>query len=135
MSDLALSLEFECHAATLQHVRMVYVGPSSISREQLLQKLVQDFPKAFQLVDRLSTPAYGHDAPADTSVSQPQQPGSSGIVSPAEFKVRFTMLCKSTSLHAEHDLSSPSATNNHLPPLMFLFTTTNVVPALCMALL
>ena len=73
---------------------MTHVGPSNISREQLLQKLVQEFPKAFQLVDRLSTPAYGHDAPADTSASQPQQSGGGGIVSAADFKVELTASAK-----------------------------------------
>ncbi len=79
-------------------------GPSSASKAQLVQRLVQDFPKAFQLVCTHSTPAYGQ-APPSNAPADPQ-PGGGVIVSTAEFQVSVCMT-----------LASPSASNSHPHPL------------------
>ena len=68
-------------------------GPSSMSKAQLVHQLVQDFPKAFQLVTIHSTPAYGQAAHDDASA------GGDSIVSSAEFQVRVPALQSKTSPH------------------------------------
>ena len=66
-------------------------GPSSISKQQLVQKLVQEFPKTFQLMAGISTPVYGQKAPAGAAEApHHQQPSSNAIVSLGEFKVSVT---------------------------------------------
>lgn len=75
-------------------------GPSSTSKAQLVQQLVQDFPKAFQLVSTHSTPAYGQAASSDAAADP--QPGRHVVVSPIEFQVSVCMT-----------LASPSASNSH----------------------
>ena len=79
-------------------------GPSSASKAQLVQRLVQDFPKAFQLVCTHGTPAYGQALPS-TAPADPQ-PGGGVIVSTAEFQVSVCMT-----------RASPSASNSHPHPL------------------
>lgn len=61
-------------------------GPSTVSKAQLAQQLVQEFPKAFQMVSIHSTPAYGQAAVSEAS-ADPQAVGNV-IITAAEFQVR-----------------------------------------------
>ena len=61
-------------------------GPSTVSKAQLAQQLVQEFPKAFQLVCIHSTPAYGQAAPSEASLDP--QAGGNVVITAAEFQVR-----------------------------------------------
>ena len=65
-------------------------GPSTVSNAQLAQQLVQEFPKAFQLVLVHSTPAYGQVAPTEASADP--QAGGNVVISAAEFQVRVAGL-------------------------------------------
>ena len=65
-------------------------GPSTVSKAQLAQQLVQEFPKAFQLVSIHSTPAYGQAAPSE--VSADPQAGGNVIITAADFQVRVAAL-------------------------------------------
>lgn len=67
-------------------------GPSSVSKMQLAQQLVQDFHKAFQLVSIHSTPAYGQTASSEASADP--QAGGNVIITTADFQVRIM-----TALH------------------------------------
>ena len=80
----------------------------------MVQKLLQEFPKVFQLAARHSTPAYGQDAPAAEQLSEP---GADVIVSPADFHVSNTThqlmseprpgCCAPISIKPKHPLLHP----------------------------
>ncbi|KAA6419035.1 MAG: guanylate kinase, partial [Trebouxia sp. A1-2] len=62
---------------------VVIAGPSVKRQEQLIQKLVEEFPQIFQAAVRHATPAYGQDAP---SPGQPTASDPEVVVSTEEFK-------------------------------------------------
>ncbi|KAL0028975.1 hypothetical protein WJX77_009213 [Trebouxia sp. C0004] len=62
---------------------VVIAGPSVNSCEQLIQKLVEEFPQIFQAAARHATPAYGQDAP---SPGQPTASDPDVILSTEDFK-------------------------------------------------
>lgn len=66
------------------YLRVSATGPSATCKEQLLQRLVEEFPQVFQAVACHTTPAYGQDPPAS---GQPVEPGCEIVVSTEDFKV------------------------------------------------
>ena len=77
------------------HPVVCAAGPSATAKEQLVQKLIQEFPQIFKLVTIHITPAYGCDAPAgELSV----EATSSVTVSADNFKVGAQRACTTATL-------------------------------------
>ena len=61
-------------------------------QEQLIQKLVEEFPQIFQAAARHATPAYGQDAPPP---GQPTASDPDVVLSTEEFKVSISLILQS----------------------------------------
>jgi len=69
--------------------RFPALGPSLHGKEQLIQRLVEEFPQIFQAAARHATPAYGQDAPPP---GQPTASDPDVVVSTEEFKVSISLI-------------------------------------------